>query len=333
MQQTAAVDSSADSLVFVDQAGNHHTLVPGHRGALRPGWRRMMHNEPRPPATRESVLSELRELASRVRLGGRLLEVFGCPIEGRRVLNVGCGCGEEVLYLAGRGASSVVGADLVIPDDAVLDAESKGIWDGPAGDGSSLRCRLARAHLAELGQLERVNLADIRIVTDDIAVSAFDDGEFDLICTWRTLEHLKRPEAALREMFRLLRPGGYAYHEYNPFFGIDGGHSPATLDLPWGHVRLGEADVERYLERYRPDEKTRAMAFYRDELNRMTIGDLERMARAAGYEVLAIVPRARTEDMLELTGEIYRQARGIYPQVEINDLVCRIVRVVLRRPE
>jgi predicted site-specific integrase-resolvase len=95
---------------------------------------------------------------------------------------------------------------------------------------------------------------------------------------------------------------------------------------------LTAADIERYLTRFRPDEKSRAMAFYRDQLNRMTIGDLERMARGAGFEVLAIVPRTRTEDLMELTEDILTQTRGVYPRVEVNDLVCRVVRVALRRP-
>ena len=70
-------------------------------------------------------------------------------------------------------------------------------------------------------------------------------------------------------MFRILKPGGYSFHEYNPFFSFNGGHSLCTLDFMWGHVRLSSIDFPKYLKQFRPFEYDLAMRFYKENLNRM----------------------------------------------------------------
>ena len=50
--------------------------------------------------------------------------------------------------------------------------------------------------------------ANVTLVEADAAALPFDPGSFDLVCTARTLHHVKRPELVLAEMNRVLRPGG-----------------------------------------------------------------------------------------------------------------------------
>jgi SAM-dependent methyltransferase len=220
------------------------------------------------------------------------------------------------MFLTGWGARRVVGIDREFRDSA----EEAERW-----------ARLARARLGVLGRPIPAGEA-VATCQDDIAASTQADASFDLVCSWRTLEHLADPRAAFAEMYRLLRPGGLAYHEYNPFFGLDGGHSLVTLDIPWGHVRFDRTDLASYLEQHRPAERERALAYYDNCLNRMTIADVERFARAAGFDVLALIPRTRTEDLLAVNAGLLRAATRNYPDLTVNDLICRIVRIVLRRP-
>ena len=105
----------------------------------------------------------------------------------------------------------------------------------------------------------------VDFIEDDITASGQPPGSFDAIVSYEVLEHVQRPEAAFAAMARLLRPGGIAYHDYNPFFSVNGGHSPCTLAIPWGHVRLDAADFRRYLEELRPTEVEQAMRFYADQ--------------------------------------------------------------------
>jgi hypothetical protein len=133
-------------------------------------------------------------------------------------------------------------------------------------------------------------------------------------------------------MARLLKPGGTAYHVYNPFFSVIGGHSLCTLDFPWGHARLDAADLERYVTTLRPGEADQALRFYREALNRMTMSDLKVALASSGLEVLAIVPWTDRPTVARLSPTTISEVRRAYPEVAIDDLLATFVTVVARRP-
>jgi SAM-dependent methyltransferase len=53
------------------------------------------------------------------------------------------------------------------------------------------------------------DLAEIRLACIDAERLAFGDGAFDTVAISASLHHLARPEGALVEMMRVLRPGGH----------------------------------------------------------------------------------------------------------------------------
>src|SRR4029079_8298513 len=71
----------------------------------------------------------------------------------------------------------------------------------------------------------------VAFIEDDITASALPSATFDAIVSFEVLEHLRDPEAAFTTMHRLLKPGGVAYHDYNPFFPLIGCHSLYTVDF------------------------------------------------------------------------------------------------------
>jgi ubiquinone/menaquinone biosynthesis C-methylase UbiE len=99
---------------------------------------------------------------------------------GIKCLDLGCGIGETTRHLARRLDSSaeVVGVELN-PDlvDAAKDLSS--------GQGQHIRF--------EQGDVTRLNIAD---------------NSFDFVFARYLLMHLPEPEAVLKEMFRVCRPGG-----------------------------------------------------------------------------------------------------------------------------
>jgi ubiquinone/menaquinone biosynthesis C-methylase UbiE len=98
---------------------------------------------------------------------------------GRRILDVGCGLGDDAAALASR----------VAPGGCVV-----------AVDGSQAMITAAR---------ERHG--DVALLSFDVADAArlpFDDARFDACRVDRVLQHIADPAPAIREMVRILRPGG-----------------------------------------------------------------------------------------------------------------------------
>lgn len=99
---------------------------------------------------------------------------------GQSVLEVGCGMGHDTQYLAG-----LVGAD----------GAAVGV------DFSAELVAQAQQRTAGLG-------LSLRFQQGDAQALAFDDNSFDAARIERTLQHLPDPALAVRELVRVVRPGG-----------------------------------------------------------------------------------------------------------------------------
>jgi len=64
----------------------------------------------------------------------------------------------------------------------------------------------ARERLARLSCAAELGVADARAIP-------YDEGEFDVVVDFGTCYHIDHPEQALREVERVLRPGGLFIHE------------------------------------------------------------------------------------------------------------------------
>lgn len=97
---------------------------------------------------------------------------------GQTYLDVGCGNGAAPIYLARHYQLEVTGID-VDPD----------------------QIRIAQEHSA--------GLPNVRFMTVDGGQLPFEDAEFDLVFTNKVTHHIPNWEEAVREMLRVLKPGGY----------------------------------------------------------------------------------------------------------------------------
>ena len=112
------------------------------------------------------------------------------------------------------------------------------------------------------------------------------DRFFDVVYSSQTIEHISDLTGAFGEMHRLLKPGGLMIHAYDPYFHPMGGHSLGVLDAPYGHVRLSEGDVERYIRTFRPHEADDCIAWIRSSLNRTHCQSfVQREAQLAGFAI------------------------------------------------
>jgi mycothiol synthase len=111
----------------------------------------------------------------------RSLELLGLG-PGHAVLDVGCGTGAELEPLAG-----IVGT---------------------GGRVVGLERSAALIAAARARGRDRPRAVSVELVEGDVRSLPFDVGEFDACRADRTLQHVDPPEAGLREMIRVTRPGG-----------------------------------------------------------------------------------------------------------------------------
>lgn len=128
-----------------------------------------------------------------------LIEVLSTsfPRTIKSILVVGCGSGREAGMLARAFGADVVGIDL--GDDYAFDHEGS---------------------------------APAKLFTMDARDLKFPSSSFDMVFSFHTLEHVPEPQKALREMSRVLRPGGvYMVGTPNKSRLIGGYTSPYPLRL------------------------------------------------------------------------------------------------------
>ena len=171
-----------------------------------------------------------------------LAEVAGAP-RGSRFVDCGCGRGEYVASLADAGAIAFG-----------VEIEAAKLRDAATGRAAA------------------------RVARGDIQRLPFADGGFDLALVNEVLEHVPDDLGGLREVLRVLRPGGravvfspnrlYPFETHGVFLrGSRRLVSHAVPGIPWLPLPLGRRFFHYWARNYWPWE-------------------LRRLARRAGFEVV-----------------------------------------------
>ncbi|MCA0337475.1 MAG: methyltransferase domain-containing protein [Actinobacteria bacterium] len=140
---------------------------------------------------------------------------------GERVLDMGCGAGRHAFELYRRGA------DVVALDQNVKDlADVATMFEAMAAEGG-----------LPVG-------AAARTVEGDALALPFDAEEFDKVIAAEILEHIRDDEQAMRELFRVLRPGGALAVTVPRWLSerINWALSDAYHEVEGGHVRIYKED-------------------------------------------------------------------------------------------
>ncbi len=149
-----------------------------------------------------------------------------CPLVAVEVLDVGCGAGGTSLALAERGASVTA-----------MDFDPK--------------------RVAALRQI--ATRLPLRVKKGNAQALDFPDEAFHCVVLQDVLEHLPQPDRALREVNRVLRPGGYVYvstpNRWSPLNFISDPHwnLPGVSVLPRKAVACFITRLVRREKRVRPD--------------------------------------------------------------------------------
>lgn len=117
----------------------------------------------------------------------------------------------------------------------------------------------------------------------------FKDNSFDFIFCCSLIEHIKNPEKMLSEIKRILKPNGYLYLSFPPFYSLVGGHYFKPFHL------LGEKTAIRIAKIIKP-KMTKNVTSYSNcygthGLYRRTIKSVKKMLIDNSFEIKYIWSR------------------------------------------
>ena len=209
------------------------------------------------------------------------------PLRGLRVLDLGCGANAPMTVLLHAAGGHVTGVDAYIGYRWGLGLKPSRYANYVREVGIAKAARkiigefvFDRTYFAELSRLTHLTLTDdgLDLRSMDIQAPDLPPGEFDIVHSNATWEHIADVRAANRTVANCLRPGGLAYIEIHLFPSLSGGH-----DLPWivpGTTVLGDVKPWQHLW----DPQWRAPVF----LNRLREKDYR--------EAFSDCPGLRVED-------------------------------------
>ena len=169
----------------------------------------------------------------------------GLDLTGRRVLDIGCGTGAIAVSLhRDHGAAHVVGIDV---EDTV--------------------CGLARKRTAAAGCADAVEIVKV-----DPGPFPFEAASFDLVFSKDSIIHIPDKEGLAREVFRVLRPGGWF----------------AASDWLIAHDDAPSPDMARYIALEELDFAMASPDRYRRALVAAGFEEAQTISRNAWYHAVAL---------------------------------------------
>lgn len=189
------------------------------------------------------------------KLAALMGDEFFTKIEGKVVIDFGCGVGAEAVEMAGRGAKRVIGID--IREDVLQAARQRAVSEGVQNT-----CLFVSS-------------------TKEVA---------DIIVSVDAFEHFGDPAGILGIMNTLLQPTGEVLVSFGPtWYHPLGGHLFSVF--PWAHLIFSEKALIRWRSTFKTDGATR-FSEVAGGLNQMTIAKFEELIAGSPLKVanLELVP-------------------------------------------
>jgi SAM-dependent methyltransferase len=177
-------------------------------------------------------------------------------LAGLRVLEIGCGAGYEVWYLAHHFGSEAHGVDIV----------ERKAWASLADDRTHFQC------------------ADITVN------NPYEENYFDRVISFGVWEHITHPYTAICETYKIMKPGGIARILANLYRSTIGSHLYRDIFFPWPHLLFSDEVIREFYRRR--GEKPRGASW----VNKVTWSQYERFFELAGFQIRALRFREREFD-------------------------------------
>jgi SAM-dependent methyltransferase len=239
----------------------------------------------------------------------QMLDIFDSlrPLRGKSILDVGASPhGFALEWALRKEAASYTGIGLGIhePVDVVRTHEEPTPSPARPSLAESFR-RLTGAGRTSADALPARRLAAEYIGTlrnMDAETLDFESGQFDLIMSLSTFEHFFDGARVLREMHRVLRPGGSALISFQPVWTSSYGHHlhhvepVAALIPPWAHLLWTSDSMRSNFEGRWPDglpmslDEAIEWIYRSNEVNRIDVVTIRKMFLESPFEIDWMTP-------------------------------------------
>ncbi len=194
------------------------------------------------PARARRLLSELDTNATAME------ELLGSKLEGRDILVVGPGQQLlEMAYFAHRNHVTGIDLDVIPQHPSALEYLRMLRSNGGIRTLKTVGRKLTGFDRAFHQEVERQAgmpmPKDLNLVAMDAGAMTFPDRSFDCVYSHSCFEHLAEPAAVIRQIARVLRPGGLAYISVHLYTSDSGCHDTRIFagrrsSIPsWSHLR------------------------------------------------------------------------------------------------
>jgi SAM-dependent methyltransferase len=176
---------------------------------------------------------------------------------------------------------------------------------------------------------------------EDATDLSFDSDRLDVVFSISALEHIPNPRKCLREVARVLKPGGYFFSTFGPIWSGPIGHHVwfkhggrlydfhGDLLAPWEHLLSSPREMQTRLERAHGAElAAKAVeAAFTDGNNQELCDTYLSAIHASGMYVNHLVKR---RIKVPNSDETQRRLRALYPSN--TDFETSGIRVLLQKP-
>lgn len=156
------------------------------------------------------------------------IAALGVTLENAKILDIGCGYGENLLASNEYGIKFALGID--------YSSESRKGFENLKNN------------------FEPSNIQNVKFLSCDFSEAELEDESFDLVISIASFEHFEDPEAVLNLCYRVLKKGGFLFAHFDPLFlSPFGAHRLGTTGIPYIQNLFSDQTVFKFFEDKRAD--------------------------------------------------------------------------------
>jgi ubiquinone/menaquinone biosynthesis C-methylase UbiE len=203
----------------------------------------------------------------------KLKNGIGFDIDGKSVLEIGCGHGGIIVFAGINGAKRAIGIDL-----------------------NTYHLSIAKRFLDQKIKQIGASALPVEFYEMNAETLALPDNSIDLILADNVFEHFENPQNVMRECFRVLAKGGILSISSVPsIYSRHGLHLKHAIKMPWANIFFSEHTICRVVRKLVDDNPPLKSIYPGVDRNPIRVKDLRAYSDLNGMTYKKLVRIAKTE--------------------------------------